>query len=121
MDKALEVLRKNVYALIEKAKWSQSELARAIGWSPQQLNDCLKRHEPGLEKIEELARAFDLQPWQLLQPDAPKIDDNLTSIQREIILLIRRMNDSELDPFLKMLRAWPGNTSFKAREQKKQA
>lgn len=104
--------------LLESGKISKTELHKRTGIGRPNIDAYISlKSSPTLDSLDRISEAIAIPPWDLIKDH----DEEKSSVQREIISLVSRMNDAELDPFLKMLRAWPGNASFKAREQKKQA
>lgn len=68
---------------------NQSELARKSGVSQRTISNYLapERYEgsPTLDNIELLARAFNIEAWQLLHPTAGKLPDDALKVLRSII------------------------------------
>jgi transcriptional regulator with XRE-family HTH domain len=54
---------------MQQLGWSQSELARKLGWEPQHLSQYMKGREPGLDKIAELAAVFGISVSDLFRTD----------------------------------------------------
>lgn len=103
----IELLRENIKKGLERFKWSQADLARTLGWTPQEVSNYLRRHEPGLDKIGEFAKAFDVSISEMFSGEGPKPEAKLTPTQREIIHRIRSLKNEELaSNILDMLRIW---------------
>ena len=69
---AREILAANVAALMARDSLSQHALARRAGVNQKTISNilnCVKAVQ--LDKLEGIARAFRLAPWQLLVPDLP--------------------------------------------------
>lgn len=65
----LDVLSKNLAALIEEAGISQRALAAKVGIDPKNVNNMVRRaHKVNLVHIEAVAEYFGLSAWQLLRP-----------------------------------------------------
>jgi len=73
MPDAMEILRDNVARLMTARDWSQHTLAAKSGVSQSAIGYVLRYRDqqdkrPGIEKIEQIARAFGLQAWQIMCP-----------------------------------------------------
>jgi len=73
-----EAVAKNLRRLMEVYNLSQPQVAKKAGVSQRTVSNILNAaNEPGIEKINKIARAFGLQGWQLQMPNIP--DDLLSS------------------------------------------
>jgi transcriptional regulator with XRE-family HTH domain len=67
--KGIDILRKNIKVSIERLGWSQADLARRLKWTPSEVNDILRRHTPGLDKIDAIAGVLGVSISELLSSD----------------------------------------------------
>ena len=69
---ARAILAQNLAALMARDGLSQNALARRNRMNQKTISNILNQAKsPQLDKIEEIASAFHLEPWQLLLPDLP--------------------------------------------------
>lgn len=97
-----------VRRLRERAGLSQRDLARASGVSAVYLG-TIERAEKGasIETIEKLARGLGVEPAELLRFDAPAgSPDPVEKLARKIVGLARGANESKLDRFERVARAF---------------
>jgi transcriptional regulator with XRE-family HTH domain len=72
-----EAVAKNLQRLMELRGLTQPQLARRAGVAQRTISNILSaRNEPGIEKINKIAKVFGLQGWQLQMPNIP--EDMLT-------------------------------------------
>jgi transcriptional regulator with XRE-family HTH domain len=72
-----EAVAKNLRRLMEMRGLTQPQLAKKAGVAQRTISNILSAsNEPGIEKINKIARVFGLQGWQLQMPNLP--DDMLT-------------------------------------------
>jgi transcriptional regulator with XRE-family HTH domain len=72
-----EAVAKNLARLMEIRGFTQPQLAKKAGVAQRTISNILNtRNEPGIEKINKIARVFGLQGWQLQMPNVP--EDMLT-------------------------------------------
>ncbi len=69
MNKPLNILRKNINALLQKAGWNQAQLAERLKWDPSHVSAYLNTREPRIDKIEELAAIFGVTISDLFKSD----------------------------------------------------
>lgn len=69
--KAADALKANLRVLTERAKQDRDLTARGKGqFTPKTLYNMARGdHSPTLEKLQQVADAFDIEVWQLLLPD----------------------------------------------------
>ena len=69
-----QLLGENLRELRRSAGWSQSDLARESG-VPRALIGAVERGQGalGLDRLDQLAAALQIRPWQLLRPDGAYI------------------------------------------------
>jgi transcriptional regulator with XRE-family HTH domain len=72
-----EAVAKNLRRLMDAHKMTQPTLAKKAGVAQRTISNILNAtNEPGIEKINKIARVFGLHGWQLQMPNLP--DDMLT-------------------------------------------
>ncbi len=134
MTNAAETLRKRLSAEIDAGKISKAELCRRTGFSKSQLDSYLSgANIPGLDAVQRAATAIGKEPWQLIGPEEPpkpaasptvesllaviqqqekRIQElqargkGLTDIRRDFLDAAALLDDPELRPFLKSIRAY---------------
>jgi transcriptional regulator with XRE-family HTH domain len=63
---------RNLRALMEREELTQKQLAKKSGVSQRTISNVLSgSHEPGIEIVDQLARAFKLEGWQLQMSGLP--------------------------------------------------
>jgi transcriptional regulator with XRE-family HTH domain len=68
-----EAVGKNLKRLMEAYKLTQPQLAKKAGVAQRTISNILNAtNEPGIEKINKIARVFGLQGWQLQMPNLPE-------------------------------------------------
>ena len=64
---AIDILAINLRWLMERDKLSEGDVAKKAGIDKKTINNILnRRNEPQLDIVEAVAKAFGLEPWQLL-------------------------------------------------------
>lgn len=73
MHSTKAVLARNVRALMADRQWSERDLAQKSGVSQKAINNLLnQRAAPSSDTIDRIARAFNMQTWQLTLPVEPE-------------------------------------------------
>jgi transcriptional regulator with XRE-family HTH domain len=74
MAKSAKILRNNIRRLLEQRGMSQTELARKCGIAQSNIAQILSEanENPGLERIEAIAEALGVKPYQLLMDPGDK-------------------------------------------------
>lgn len=76
----VEILRKNIRRLLVEKRWSQARLAEESGMEASHLSKYLNHQEPGLEKIGDIADAFNLTVAEILtDPDVRIVRSRVTA------------------------------------------
>lgn len=87
-SRALETLAANLQRLMDADKElsTQSAVAKRAKVDQRAIGRILNReNEPTTEKLAKLAKAFDLEPWQLLVPDLDARNPPLLASQTEAL------------------------------------
>ena len=91
------ILAKNIEALMQAScdLRTQAKLGKAAGIDQRTVGRILKaEHSPSMDKVQAIADAFGIMPWQLLVPDLdpknlPACD--LTSVEVELYKKLRSL------------------------------
>lgn len=68
-----EAVAKNLRRLMDVHGLTQAQVAKRAGVSQRHISNILNAvQEPGIEKINKIARAFGLHGWQLQMPNLPE-------------------------------------------------
>jgi transcriptional regulator with XRE-family HTH domain len=68
----MAAVARNLRTLMEREAMTQLKLAKKSGVSQRTISNVLNEsHEPGVETVDQLARVFKLDGWQLQMPDLP--------------------------------------------------
>jgi transcriptional regulator with XRE-family HTH domain len=107
-QEAKKALALNVSRLMEHHGLTQEGMAKKAGVSQRSISNLIfisSPHSPKLKTIEDVAKAFNLQTWHLLLPDAPidlllnssieKVVSNYASASKEGRDMINRVSDRE--------------------------
>ncbi len=72
MAERLDNFALNMRAQIAERGWSAPELARRAGLAPKTVNNVLRgRHAAQADVLEKIAKALDLELWQMWLPQLP--------------------------------------------------
>jgi transcriptional regulator with XRE-family HTH domain len=68
----MAAVARNLRTLMEREAMTQLKLAKKSGVSQRTISNVLtESHEPGVETVDQLAKVFKLEGWQLQMPDLP--------------------------------------------------
>jgi transcriptional regulator with XRE-family HTH domain len=73
-----EAVARNLRRLMEAHRLTQVDVAKKAGVSQRHISNVLNLvNEPGIDRVDKIAKVFGLKGWQLQMPDIP--DDMLLS------------------------------------------
>ncbi len=68
--------RDRVQEALQLKGWKQSQLASALGWTPQRVSDVIRgQREPGFKTVEAFATALELDPSLLVSGRPVEMED----------------------------------------------
>ena len=83
-----EIFRKNILRLLRQRGKNQSEVADAIGVSPQTFNTwCQGKAYPRIDKLTELANYFGVFTFELMEEEKSKEDERTKRLMKYASLL----------------------------------